>query len=861
MKKVSLMFSAIIALFFFTQCGENSYPAADKLAVKWKVISNEYADRPQVKALFTIENQGTVALKPGMWAMFYNQSPREIIQNPSEVTITRISGDWYKLEPNEGFILNPGEKAELVYEAQAWWIKEVDAPLGVYFVFYDKAGNEKLISPATNFTIEPFENPEQINRHRNDLVPIPTAEYLYQQNQNLVDLPVENLPVIIPTPVSVKSTGKSIIFDSAPEILYQKGLENEANLLAAFVGKLAQTSLTPSEANSPKPNSIYLETRPMRVNNIAEESYRLEIKSDKSIVITGNDPAGVFYGMQSLMALLPAGTFYGQQVEAALPVLVIEDAPRFGFRSLHIDVARSFQTKETILKMLDLMAFYKLNHFMFVLTEDEAWRLEIDALPELTEVASRRGHTTKESVDMLHPSYGSGPFPDNPESYGSGYYSREDYKEILRYANQRHITVIPTVNLPGHSRAAIRAMEARYQRFMKEGNEEKANEFRLIDPDDQSKYNSAQSYNDNIVCVARESVYKFYETVIDAIIKLHDEAGVPLKYFHTGGDEVPEGAWAGSPMCQELIKTLPEISDFKNLQAYFFRRAVDILQRKGIKIGGWEEVALLKTESGGYIPNPEFIGKDVIPWAWNNMGQWADLSYRFANAGYPVIMCDVSNFYFDCAYNKDPYEPGHYWAGFVDTRNAWQFAPYNSFITNLHTSMGRKIDPDVEFANRERLKPGAANNIVGLQAQLWAETIKGPKMLEYYALPKLIGFAETAWAKARSWENQSNPAIRYRQMDEGWNIFANALAKRELPRLAGIFGGFNYRIPQPGAVVENGTLKANVEYPGLIIRYTTDGSEPDRNSMKYDGPVNVSGEVLLKAFDPAGRSSRSIKVK
>lgn len=488
MKKVSLMFSAIIALFFFTRCGETSYPAADKLAVKWKVISNEYADRPQVKALFTIENQGTVALKPGMWAMFYNQSPREIIQNPSEVTITRISGDWHKLEPNDGFILNPGEKAELVYEAQAWWIKEVDAPLGVYFVFYDKAGNEKLISPATNFTIEPFENPEQINRHRNDLVPIPTAEYLYQQNQNLIDLPVENLPVIIPTPVSVKATGKSIIFDSAPEILYQKGLENEANLLAAFVGKLAQTSLTPSEADSPKPNSIYLGTRPMRVNNIAEESYRLEIKSDKSIVITGNDPAGVFYGMQSLMALLPAGTFYGQQVEAALPVLVIEDAPRFGFRSLHIDVARSFQTKETILKMLDLMAFYKLNHFMFVLTEDEAWRLEIDALPELTEVASRRGHTTKESVDMLHPSYGSGPFPDNPDSYGSGYYSREDYKEILRYANQRHITVIPTVNLPGHSRAAIRAMEARYQRFMKEGNEEKANEFRLIDPDDQSKY-------------------------------------------------------------------------------------------------------------------------------------------------------------------------------------------------------------------------------------------------------------------------------------------------------------------------------------------------------------------------------------
>ena len=211
--------------------------------------------------------------------------------------------------------------------------------------------------------------------------------------------------------------------------------------------------------------------------------------------------------------------------------------------------------------------------------------------------------------------------------------------------------------------------------------------------------------------------------------------------------------------------------------------------------------------------------------------------------------------------SKDPYEPGHYWAGFVDTRNAWQFAPYNSFVTNLRTGMGRNIDPDVEFAGRERLKPGDANNIIGLQAQLWGETIKGPEMLEYYTLPKLIGFAETAWSKARTWENQPNAALRNKQMDEGWNIFANVLAKREIPRLAGLFGGFNYRIPQPGAIIENGTLNANVEYPGLVIRYTTDGTEPVKSSLKYDGPMQVSGNVQLKAFDPAGRSSRVISVK
>jgi hexosaminidase len=459
---------------------------------------------------------------------------------------------------------------------------------------------------------------------------------------------------------------------------------------------------------------------------------------------------------------------------------------------------------------------------------------------------------------MLHPSYGSGPVAGAPDSWGSGYYSREDYMDILKYAQQRHISVIPTINLPGHSRAAIKAMEARYKKFMKEGNEEKANEFRLIDPDDQSKYMSAQGYDDNVVCVARESVYKFYETVINDIIEMHAEAGVPLEFFHTGGDEVPNGAWSESPLCKKLMETLPEFKDPKNLQSYFLRRTVGFLAEKKLKVGGWEEVALIKNEEGKIVPNPEFVGKNVIPWAWNNQGEWANLSYRLANAGYPVVMCDVSKFYFDLAYNKDPQEPGLYWGGFCDTRDPWQFAPYNSFVTNQKTSDGLPIDPEKAFAGLERLKPEARKNIIGLQAQLWGETVKGPKMLEYYTLPKLISFAETSWGQPRPWENESNPVKRQQLMDEGWNLFANALAKRELPRLSGLFGGFNYRIPKPGAVIEGGMLKVNIEYPGLKIKYTADGSEPTFQSTIYKEPVQVTGEVKLKAFDVAGKSSRTV---
>ena len=861
MKKIYAAVFVVFAGIFLTQCMQITYPAGDQLVVSWKVISNEYAGQPGVKAQFTIENKSNFTLDASNWAMFYNQSPRKIKSCTGNASITRISGDWFRLAPAEGFMLKPGEKTELVYEASDWWIKESDAPQGTYFVFYDRKGTGMSVAAVTRYAIGPFTEPEQINRYRNDQEPVPTAEIRYHENLRLKELEAEMLPEIVPTPVSVKTTGEKVIFDSAPEVLYEKGLENEAIYVASLIGKLTRSIVIPREAAGPEANAVFLSIRPMAVNGVSSEAYKTEVKKDKSIVVTGNDAAGVFHGIQSLIALIPPDMFTGAQEAAGMKEIVVEDAPRFRYRGLHIDVARNFQSKETLKKMIDLMAFYKINYLMLYLSEDEGWRIEIKGLPELTEVGSQRGHTAKDAVDMLHPSYGSGPVANAPGSYGSGFYTREDFKEILKYAQQRHVKVIPTINLPGHSRAAIRSMEARYRKFMEQGDEEKANEFRLIDPDDRSEYSSAQAYDDNVVCVARESVYKFYEHVIDDIIGMYAEAEVPLEFFHTGGDEVPNGAWTGSPLCKKLMETKPGLTDPRNLQNYFLSRTVEILSGKNLKTGGWEEVALTRTGEGKMVPNPEFAGKNVIAWSWNNMGEWANLAYRLANAGYPVVMCDVSNLYFDLAYNKDPREPGLYWGGFCDVRSTWQFAPYNSFITNLKTGMGRVIDPEKEFAGLERLKPEAEKNIMGLQAQLWGETIRGPQMLEYYTLPKLVGFAETAWAKARLWEKESNPAKRRQLMDEGWNLFANTLAQKELPRLAGLFGGFNYRIPLPGAVIEEGILKANIEYPGLKIRYTTDGSEPSLRSAVYTRPVQVSGEVRLRAFDAAGRSSRSVILK
>ncbi len=858
MRNRILFFSVILSFLF--GCAPKT-PDSGEISLKWEMVSNEYAETPQAMVKFYLENKSSnFTFNDKNWAMYFSQMPREPLSADNNVEIEFLNGDWYVMKPTQGFSLKPGKSVEITTEHSEWIIKETDAPLGPYMIFYDKNGNETDTVPVTDYTIMPFIKPEQINRHREDYEPIPTAKLNFENNKNLSLLKKDELLPIIPSPVSYKATGNKVAFDNMVRILYQEGLESEAQYISNFLGKLAGASPDTEIASKPEPYSIFLETKNISVNGKNKEAYRLEIKPDKSIRISGSDPAGVFYGIQSLIAMLPPGVFRGIGSDILLDEVVIEDTPRFSYRGLQIDVGRNFQTKETIKKMIDILSFYKGNQFVLYLTEDEGWRLEIDGLPELTEVGSVRGHMAK-SDNAMHPSYGSGPFKFAEGTYGYGYYTKDDFIEILKHAKERHVTLIPAVNFPGHSKAAIKSMEARYEKYMALGDEEKANEYRLIDPDDTSVYLSAQWYTDNVVNVAGESTYRFYEKVVDEIIKLYNQAGIELEFFQTAGDEVADNAWTASPMCAELMKNLPGITDPKNLQAVFFKKIVEMLNRKNLKIGGWEEVALLKDSEGKYVANPEFVGKNVYPYVWNNQGYNADLSYRLANAGYPVIICNVSNFYFDLAYNKDPREPGHYWPGFVNARNAWQAAPYNVFYTTTHTDMGKPIDIDTEYEGLEKLKPEARANIAGLQAQIWSETIKGPNMLEYLVLPKLAGFAETAWNSQRKWETIANRATREAEMNKEWNIFANTLAQKELPRLSSIFGGFNYRVPAPGAVIENGKLIANAEYPGLTVRYTTDGSEPTAQSPVYTEPVAVSGKVKVKAFDPAGKGSLSMELK
>jgi hexosaminidase len=361
-----------------------------------------------------------------------------------------------------------------------------------------------------------------------------------------------------------------------------------------------------------------------------------------------------------------------------------------------------------------------------------------------------------------------------------------------------------------------------------------------------------------------EPVYHFAETIIRNFEEMFAEAGMPLDVWHFGADEVPAGVWTESPLCQKFLAEHPEMDDAADLKNYFVRRMLDILERRELQAACWQEAALDHVVVDGQPrdnPVPDFAGGELIPYVWNNLRGNEDLSARFANMGYPVVLCCVTNLYFDLAYNKDPLEPGLTWGGFIDARKPFEFVPEDVFKSTRVDAFGQPYDRRQMYEDRESLTAEGLKNVLGIQGQIWCETIKGPELLDYYVYPKQIGLAERAWAARPDWAKIADLDAHDAAVQQAWNEFANRLGQRELPRLDAIFGGTLYRLPPPGAVIEDGTLHASTEYPGLVIRYTTDGADPIATSAEYTGPVDVSGPVKLATFDTNGRASRTTTVE
>ncbi|MCL6261530.1 carbohydate-binding domain-containing protein [Aquiflexum sp. TKW24L] len=838
----------LLVLMFAFSCQSKSVDfSPSDISLSWELEQNKILPEQMHQAKFTLSNNGNSALKPE-WEIYFNTiflsvNPQEL---DSLVTVEHLSGDFFRIKPKDGFpVLEKGETYSFSYSSDNFLVKNSHTPTGLYIVF----GDSEEGHPIVDFTASRIEIQDQLTAIAGSNLPIPDPAFLFEKNQNLSLLSPKDFSPIIPIPKSYIWGVGELVLSETISIYADAGFEKEAELLkerlsSFFNGKIEITSSPDASI------SIQLDS-----SKINEEAYSLKVAD--IIEISAGNPKGAFYGIQSLLALLPVSSYSSQEDKLALHKIAIEDEPRFEYRGFFLDVARNFQSKEAVLKILDLMAFYKLNVFHFNLANDEGWRIEIPDLPELIEVGSKRGHSKDES-QFLWPYYASGPDKDKSPN-GTGFYSVEDFKQILQYAKERHIEVIPEIGAPGHSRAAIIAMRKRYHDKMKSGDESGALEYLLEDFGDKSEYLSAQNFRGNTICICQESAFTFYEKVIDEILTMYKEADVPIHTFHTGGDEVPKGAWTNSPVCEKFIAETEGMKTRNDLQNYFYSRVSKMFEEKGIQTAGWEEIGQMDIHENGndvIRPNPVFADKGFRAYAWNAVAGWGgeDMAYQLANAGYEVIICNSSNFYFDLAYNMDLDEPGHQWSGFVDMKTAWRTVPLNNFISNEKDMYGNPIDAESLAKGKAKLTAEGKENIKGVSGQLWSETVKGQEMMEYYLLPKMLGYVERAWAQDPDWTAIANIDQRKTAMEKEWNKFANAVGQKEIPRLEYLFGGFNVRLPKAGTLVKEGKLFANVDTPGLSIRYTINGSDPTIQSEIYSAPIPFNGNVKLQVFSSSGKS-------
>lgn len=837
---------ALFCLLFQLVKAQDAGFKAGQLGISWKVIENDYEGSGQCATSITLSNHNQQPLPAKGWKIYFNfaRPVNKVLRGP--VQVAHVNGDLFVITPTENFTpLAAGDSLQLDILSADWVVNFTDAPNGFFLVWNNNASGENL--PPVS--IQPSTTPKQYLRFKQDKIGLITPQDIYNQNLSATNIPASQLTKIFPTPLEYFETGDSVALSPAMKwqgnAAFAKEQQWLQQQLAGLYGK--NKSLRSGTA------SLYL-----LKGAEAPGAYHLRINKD-SVVISAGNTDGIFYGMQSLLSLIPPAAWAGNQQALYVPTLQVYDAPRFGYRAFMLDVARNFQTKAAVLKVLDVMALYKLNVFHLHFSDDEGWRIQIPGLPELTDLGSRRGFTNGTS---LPPSLGSGAAVNNTQ--GTGFYTRADFIEILQYATARHIAVIPEIEAPGHGRAAIRSMEARYKHYMAAGDKTAATQYLLQSINDTSVYHSVQNWNDNVMDPSLPSVYTFMEKVVDELRAMYREAGAPLQTIHMGGDEVPAGVWEKSPAFEALKTKDASVATPEDVWYYFYGKLNQLLQQRGLFLSGWEETAMRKTKLDGKpyrVPNPRFISTPFQLDVWNNvLGDGdEDLAYRLANAGYKVVLSCVTNNYLDMAYYKAFEEPGYYWGAFVDIDKPFSFIPYDYFKNTKEDKFGNPIDSTL-FIGKQRLSDYGKTNIVGMKGLLWAETLVTQDRMEYMLMPKLLAIAERAWSKDPDWAVTADKAQAAKQYQKDWSSFVNRVAKRELPRLDYYAGGFNYRIPQPGAAIVNHAVAANLQLPGLAIRYTTNGETPDSNSPLYSVPIPAKGTIKLKAFDTRGRGGREAVV-
>ncbi|MEU9359894.1 beta-N-acetylhexosaminidase [Streptomyces sp. NPDC048301] len=489
---------------------------------------------------------------------------------------------------------------------------------------------------------------------------------------------------LIPAPARVEGEGRcGFVLDEATTITAGPGTEGTERWLRSTLGAAFGLPLAPgavdAEGAASGPNTVELRVDP----SLKPEGYRLGVSPTWGVRITGGSGAGVFWGAQTLRQLLGPEAFRRAPVGASGPrglaAMEIEDGPRFGWRGMMLDVARHFMPKEGVLRMLDLLAAHKLNVFHFHLTDDQGWRVEIERHPRLTEVGSWRarskhGHRASELWD---------------ETPHGGFYTKDDIREIVAYAAERHIRVVPEIDIPGHSQAAISA-------YPELGNTD------VVDTSALSVWDT-WGVNPNVLAPT-DNTLRFFEGVFEELLELFPADTSP--FFHIGGDECPKDQWRQSPTAQARIAELG-LADEDELQSWFIRHFDRWFADRGRRVIGWDEIL-----EGGLAE-----GAAVTSWRGYGGGIAA------AEAGHDVVMCPLQQVYLDYRQADGPDEPMP--IAYVRTlEDVYRFEP---------------VPPG--------LSEEAARHVMGTQANVWTEVVQNQDRLDYQVFPRLAAFAEVAWSR------------------------------------------------------------------------------------------------------------------
>ncbi len=661
---------------------------------KISVQMMEVTHNKEILTYLIIKNSSETELE-GNWRLY---SSMGLTPTSTQISIskTNLEGRYGYISPNENWRkLMPGE--EIKIEVENWLLSGMQllSRQGFYLTEIIKENEILLGEPSLK---EPV------------LVPLTSprmgATVLSRGTQQSRETgQKKSHPIVIPAPRKIEYSGESTQIN---------GIKIETNLSEEETGAVDElvTSFGAGEG------SYCLE---IKKDSKIEGDYQLETQM-KRASLTSRSFNGIVWGLHTLRQIL------SNKDGLSLPILKIVDSPDLEYRGLMIDLARHFQGPEQVKKIIESMASYKMNKLQLGISNDEGWRLEISAIPELTDTGSIRSHQQFNQYGKrraLSPAWG-----DSHPDIG-GFFTRSQFVELLKFSKLRGVEIILEINLPGHSNAILRSLEN--------------SNWQLADPKDSSEHISAQGYKKNIINVGCEDTYRFIRTVVREIKNLYDQADVEFRAIHLGGDEVPVEAWLDSPICQSLDawNSKWDSTDPKDrnsareaLMQHFCERAVTTVSEiaPNAIVGFWHEM----------VSYGEKRGKNSYTTVWlMNQDRSKELQ-KIEISHWPFIICNSSYYYLDMPYCMKSDEPGLPWASYVDTEDIYKF------------------DPFMSWGMSEEMRTLA----IGLQAQLWSETVTTAEQMDYYLFPRLIAFAERAW-------NTSNKS-------GNWRAFSETIKSREL---------------------------------------------------------------------------------